>query len=691
MSEDGVLRVIRWATQGFGALLLAGLSVSSGQACPAGPVGDDFPVYGRWLGPYILHTVKWGIDPDDPTQPAHCHGDQCQWRNPCIPPDQSARALAHAMVLPRPPQAGAVLFAEENGQVSVWSEAAPDQLDTTIWCNPDLRGPSSDQWGDCKYYIFCAGHTTDRDGNFVFVGGASWNSSAGACATAYFDPTKLDGVQNPWTPGPNMARLRWYGSALALLKAFDGRTFILGGTEDTSQSASGLGVREWERLVPIPSTGTLTDCSQSMPVDCPAGLGLPPSTLDALLLDPGNPTEFEYYPRAHQLAGPYGDIFIAGDTQPSLVQCNGGAGNDEGEMWFLRPPLSGGTTGVLATAPFHDEDGGVRMNRYYGSSVMLHQLDENGGRNRVLVFGGSSGCVGGPNCVCPHSSGTAVQVRASVKELDYVPSAVPGAASTLITKTPLLCGRVFSNAVLLPTGEVFISRGASTNSYSTVATSDDTLPHLWAEIYNPGPSKASPGSTEWTARIPDVFTNYATCAGLVLSPNAPTPRIYHHIAILLPSGRVLVAGGDEVPGGNLASPLCGQYGTSSFTAEIYEPPYFHKGFSVKITSSEPTMALGSPTNVGFKLVGAPLGTEVDRVVFIRTGSVTHHQDASQVYVEAKFDLVAMQLDPQGNPVGILQATVRDPSLMPPGYFLMFVVGRHGADRVPSQGVFIKVD
>ena len=95
--------------------------------------------------------------------------------------------------------------------------------------------------------------------------------------------------------------------------------------------------------------------------------------------------------------------------------------------------------------------------------------------------------------------------------------------------------------------------------------------------------------------------------------------------------------------------------------------------------------------VGFKLTPVdPLIAEVDRVVFIRTGSVTHHQDYSQVYVEASFNVIN-ETFLNDLMLGTLQVTVPGPSLMPPGYYHLFIVGNNGQHRVPSASKLIKID
>ncbi|HEX5009914.1 MAG TPA: galactose oxidase-like domain-containing protein [Planctomycetota bacterium] len=621
-------------------------------------------MHGRWLGPWVFHSTDYDLQ----TQQCIPNSDVCIGIDPCSA-GGGGKVIAHAMLLPTGDHAGDVLLMDEAGRTTRWNESNPTWIDASIFCSP-YPGPSSTaQWGTCTYDIFCSGHTAHSDGRLVIAGGGIFTSVLGAPGTVFFDPTITDGSVDPWEPGPDMSTHRYYPTAVSMLKAFDGYPFIMGGTVYTNQGPPTSAIREWERLVPLQPSGT-NPCVAT-PVDWIA------ETLMA-----SDTTQFEYYPRVHQLSGPTGEFFISGDTQPALVELCAGSGNAVGETWFLQPPLTGSSTGVLGSGP-SDTLGGVPRNRYYGTSVLLHQRPENGGTDRVLVFCGSDGCDSGDPSCCNGS----IMVRSDVKELNCVPGATPGGSSTLVAKAPLLCPRVFSSATILPTGDIFISRGSATDPQNdTVQPLITYEPHAWAEVYRPGPTKtAGSGSSSYTAAVPDSFANW--CPAAVY--NKRPPRIYHHISLLLPSGRVLVAGGDEVPL-DPASPQCGQFGTSSYSGEVYEPAYMHQGWSVEITQAPSTALFRRPIDVSFKITGASAAAVPDRVVFIRTGSITHHQDSSQIYIELAYSIQVIST--QGSTViGTVRATAPGPSFGPPGYYVLFVVGNDGGVRVPSAGKFVKLE
>ena len=139
-------------------------------------------------------------------------------------------------------------------------------------------------------------------------------------------------------------------------------------------------------------------------------------------------------------------------------------------------------------------------------------------------------------------------------------------------------------------------------------------------------------------------------------------RNYHSTALLLPDGRVLVAGGGRLPPA-----------ADFLTAEIFSPPYLFKGPRPAITAA-PALIPHS----GTVIVETPQAQDIASVALIRLGSVTHTLDIDQRYLELQFSAEAGRLLVNG-PV--------NPSLAPPGYYMLVVVDRQG---VPSTASFVRV-
>ncbi|MGZ4603860.1 MAG: BACON domain-containing protein, partial [Kineosporiaceae bacterium] len=111
---------------------------------------------------------------------------------------------------------------------------------------------------------------------------------------------------------------------------------------------------------------------------------------------------------------------------------------------------------------------------------------------------------------------------------------------------PMASARTYQNMTMLPDGTVLASGGMSTSDGV-----DLTKAVLPAEIWNP--------TTE----------TWRTVAPLTVG------REYHSTALLLPDGRVLMAGGGQLPG----------RATNITSAEIYSPPYLFKGARPTISSA----------------------------------------------------------------------------------------------------------
>ena len=198
---------------------------------------------------------------------------------------------------------------------------------------------------------------------------------------------------------------------------------------------------------------------------------------------------------------------------------------------------------------------------------------------------------------------------------------------------PMNFARTYQNMTMLPDGTVLASGGMATSDGV-----DLTKAVLPAEIWNP--------TTE----------TWRTVASLTVG------REYHSTALLLPDGRVLMAGGGQLPG----------RATNITSAEIYSPPYLFKGARPTITSAPSLVNYGSSFTVS-----TPDAASIQKVALIRTPSVTHAFDENQRYIPLSFT------------AGSGQLTVQTPSNVntaPPGYYMLFIVN---SDGVPSVASFVR--
>jgi len=197
---------------------------------------------------------------------------------------------------------------------------------------------------------------------------------------------------------------------------------------------------------------------------------------------------------------------------------------------------------------------------------------------------------------------------------------------------PMAYGRSQHNLVLLPDGQVLAVGGATQTSL--IATSGV----LTAEMWNP------------TAET------WATMASM------QDPRMYHSIALLLPDGRVLAAGG----GRNSSA-------VDYPTAQIYSPPYLFKGARPTISGLPAVTTYG-----GTMVVQTPDAAGIGAVAFIRLGSVTHTDNMDQRYIPLSFT------------TGTASLAVQSPAnanLAPPGYYMLFIVNTNG---VPSVAQIVQI-
>ena len=257
---------------------------------------------------------------------------------------------------------------------------------------------------------------------------------------------------------------------------------------------------------------------------------------------------------------------------------------------------------------------------YWGfatTSVLLPLRPSDGYRPRILICGGQQAMI--------------VDLAAST------PAWIPTATRTLNAPNPPR--RRNLNAVLLPTGEVFVSGGISADD------SADTSRVLAAEAYNP-------------------FTNAWTTL-----PIATITRNYHSVALLMPDGRVWTAGGNINAQQSFPTP---GVDNRELRMEVFEPWYYGRPDRPRITSLPDAIRSMQDFKVRFGT-----GETITRVALVRAGSVTHAFNSDQRYVELDFttrggNLLHVKAPPNRN-------------IAPPGDYMLFLLNSAGA---PSEGKFI---
>ena len=210
------------------------------------------------------------------------------------------------------------------------------------------------------------------------------------------------------------------------------------------------------------------------------------------------------------------------------------------------------------------------------------------------------------------------------------------------------------NSTLLPDGTVLVTGGSR-----VPGSRDRGMGVLDAEVWNPPPpygTGASPGGT-WTT----------------VAPMAEA-RMYHSTAVLLPDGRILSAGGEEVIEYNPFTPNLNNH----CTAELYSPPYLFKGARPSISGAPAHVGYGQP----FTIAAAAGSGTIAKVTMIRLSSVTHSFNMNQRFLQLPISATATAT---GSVSVTAPAGAAD---CPPGHYLLFVLNSNG---VPSVGQVVHIN
>ncbi len=254
--------------------------------------------------------------------------------------------------------------------------------------------------------------------------------------------------------------------------------------------------------------------------------------------------------------------------------------------------------------------------RYHGfgcPSVLLPLMPNDGYRNRIFLCGGEQ------------------------SQLLDVGNA--GAGWQIVPRMGTLAGvgRTNSNATLLPTGDVVVTGGANPDNDQTSVNNP--------EIYRTPLNRAA--------------RTYQAGVGFSETINDPATHLrnYHSSAILMPDGRVWVAGGNS-PAQPNSAPTATQK-----SIEIYTPPY-PAGVRPQITACPSAIDYGAsfPVTVSDASV-------IESVVLMRCGSATHSFNGDQRAIYLNFDggesnTLTLIAPPNGR-------------IAPPGWYMLFVVDNAG--------------
>jgi len=315
---------------------------------------------------------------------------------------------------------------------------------------------------------------------------------------------------------------------------------------------------------------------------------------------------------------------------------------------YLNTSANFSSTGTNWEA-FPNNSGSIYGQRNWGSAVMYAP-------GKVLIMGGG-GTITTKNGTGPCNFYDA-GCTAPTNTAEFI-DLTSGSPQWTNTTTSMANPRKLHNATLLPNGNVFVSGGTQSGTCGPLQACEYKVPASVCEVWTP-PLPGQSGQGTWSLRA-----------------SLPTYRGYHSIALLLPDGRVLSAGGEHG-----TSPP----GFQQTSAEIYSPEYLFKDMRPTISSVSSSVSQKStygstiiPYNKTFTISTSNL-TGTPRVTMLALGSVTHGFNMGQRFIE-------LQITANSG----TSLTVMSPAnskFAPPGYYMLFVLNDTG---VPSVATFIQLN
>lgn len=496
--------------------------------------------------------------------------------------------------------------------------------------------------------LFCCHYVQLPDGRILVVGGSDMDfmhhGSVGAKNICIFDPgTETWAISRDGGTNNLLSQGRWYPTAVLLP---DGRVMVASGRPEMN------GGRIADTVEILSQSGSDSNNWVSA-TQTGANLQLP------------------IYPGLH--LAPDGKIYFTGTTWGQEIP--------NPDTTSILIPGSPTTSASWTTYPAGTHPAQPR--REEGMSVLLPPAQD----GKILLIGGSLALKA--DGVTPVLQGTSPFAAAAYDHIQNVSDTKSAEILDTTTDPPtwssapgggtMAFGRTNGHCVLLPDATVLILGGH--NGYKWQASSKGTTPSLAAEIFTPG-------------------TGFRTVAAM------SEPRMYHSVALLLPDGRVLIAGGADPnrgepvlpwpPGFGMGGPNSLQY--SPYTAdltqkmgytgaalnnktfEFYQPPYCFNGTRPVITDVQRN---GSSTRrIEYKqtfTVVTSNAASIAKVALMRPNAPTHHTDTEQRYVQLTFTAGSAVLN---------VTAVADPKIAPPGYYMLWIVDTQGLPC--EEALFIRL-
>jgi Domain of unknown function (DUF1929) len=467
--------------------------------------------------------------------------------------------------------------------------------------------------------MFCAGLAMATDGRVIGVGGGTEDSLQ---KVSFFNFRN-----SSWEKGPDIARDRWYPTAVALS---DGRTFTTLGDDsrDTSEILS-ANHSSWQLMGSDGSFSTLKPNQSNIEIgNFATQEGWEFNEVD------------EWYPYLH--VAPDGSLFQSGPI-PRFNKIN---------------TTSGAITPLSTSVP------NAQM-RTWGNSVMFDE-------GKILVTGGS--VVRGFDAT---KTGMVIDLSGGNVSAKAIPD--------------MRFKRSFQNSVVLPTGEVLIIGGNTTGKQMVDGSNGLPGANAAYAPYPEAGESPSNAKKRWDSDKPTetVYTPELYSPGKNTwrdMNDMDTPRNYHSVALLLEDGRVLAAGGglcncvNNHPDGQIYEPsyLFNPDGSKATRPGI-------ASLSVSNVEGYPRLGYGQQFTVT-----TSDNSPISKFTMVKLSAVTHGINTDLRYVEyseSKDEDKNVNQFEKLSANSYRLTTTSNPDVLTPGYYFLFAINDKG---VPSVAKVVQI-